>query len=81
MAKGKVKSYYKAVFCGRQYREAMKEDPSLPREVTIDVNDKDEAIYMFGVYLTNPGVKLYLVYSDGTKRRIKTHRCLFKDRE
>lgn len=70
----RVKSCYKAVFCGRKYRRQRKENLSLPEAIIADVNDKDDVWYMFNTYLTDPGVKIYLIYNDGTSVRIKSRR-------
>lgn len=79
MKRLKVKSSYVAKFVGKEYKLCMKENPELQKVIEIDYNDRDEVLYMFGVYLTDPGVKLYVKYSDGSMRRIKTHYCLFRN--
>ncbi len=76
----RVKSYYKVVFSGREWKEVRKRYSHLPKELTVDIDDRDQLVYMFRNCLTKHGVKLYLVYSDGTKLRIRAHRCIFGDR-
>lgn len=36
----------------------------------IDLNDTGEIRYMLGVMLNNPGIRIYLVYNNGARRRI-----------
>lgn len=72
--KTSVKSHYKVVFCGLKYRIRRWENPSLPSCLIADANDKDDVWCVFNTYLTDPGVKIYLVYSDGTRVRIKCKR-------
>lgn len=77
-----VKSEYH--ICVSRFRYwVMKHDPDMSDLVNminrnghrilqrIDLNDRDEITYMLGVTLNAPGVKCYLVYSNGKKRRIK----------
>ena len=66
-----VRSGYKLVYTGKKYRDLMKDDPELQKEVFVDNEDYDEILYMFGVYLVDPHTKLYVMYNDGSTRRIK----------
>lgn len=79
MKRLKVKTSYRAEFVGKEYKKAMKINPELPKVIEVDHNDRDEVLYMFGVYLTDPGVRLYIKYNDGSMKRIKTHYCLFRN--
>lgn len=80
----KVKSGYKVVYHGKKFREIRKFDKEMgheptPKVVYTDWEDRDEINYMFGVHLTSPDARIYLVYSDGSMRRVKTHYCLFQN--
>ena len=67
-----VRTGYKTVYTGRRFREALKENPDvLKKEIFTDNEDYDEILYMMGVHLADPHVKLYITYNDGSTRRIK----------
>lgn len=75
----RIKRGFKLVYTGRKYRQLRKENPEITKEVFVDIEDKDEINYMIGVNLTDPHVKIYLQYSDGTEQRIKLHERYFYD--
>lgn len=78
----KVKRGYRLVYTGRENRSLRKENTDLKKEVFIDVEDDNEILYMMGVNINNPHVKIYLQYHDGSERRLKLgclrHRYLRK---
>lgn len=80
--KTRVRSGYKIVFFHRKWKELRKEFPNgnLPKDCFIDNEDRDEILYMLGVYLVDPTIKIYIVYSDGSERRIKIGK-LYKRRK
>lgn len=44
----------------------------------VDINDTSEIRYMFNAMLNHAGIKIYLVYSNGSRRRIKLGRFSFR---
>ena len=74
----KVHIGFRVVFGGLKFRKLRKDDLSLPKEQYIDHNNYDELGYLMNVMITEPGVKVYMVYHDGTQKRIKIHRTFSK---
>lgn len=76
--KTRVRSGYKIKFYHRKWDEIRKEfsNDKLYKECFIDNDEHEEILYMLGVYLTDPTVKIYVVYNDGSERRIKVGKLI-----
>lgn len=72
-----VKTGYLIKFTGIKYRALIKKS-HIQKEQFVECSNNEEVLYLFGLYLTDPGVKIYAVYNDGSMRRIKSHRSILK---
>ena len=60
----KCRTGYRVVFSGK-YRGLADAD-----EKFIDVQNNDDVLYLFRVYLDNPDATIYVCYNDGSEKRI-----------
>ena len=68
---------YRVVYSGRQYKKLRKSNPDLKKEVFIEINESWPISCLFHDDINDRGVKIYLVYGDGTEQRIKAHERYF----
>lgn len=73
-----VKSYFVIEFSGRKWKNLRKKHPTVPLKSIVEFNDM-ESIPDFLRMINDPTVKLYLVFNNGSRLRIKTHYTKFSD--
>lgn len=73
-----VKSYFLIEFSGRKWKRLRKKHPTIPLKSVVEFDDK-ESIPDFLRMINDPTVKLYLVFNNGSRLRIRCHYTKFMD--
>lgn len=68
---------FRLVYTGRKNRKLRKTYPKLSKEFFVEIDNRNQIDYMIRVDLTDPHVKIYLQYSDGTEQRVRLYKRHF----